>query len=76
MFHVEHTPQGASGGGKTPQQAAAAPESPAVRACALCGLLIVPCGIETQFSRTLSYSVKLLIVPCGIETLFFLLYDI
>lgn len=40
MFHVEHTPQGASGGGKTPQQAAAAPESHAVRACALCGAVL------------------------------------
>lgn len=40
MFHVEHMPQGASGGGKTPQQAAAAPESPAVRACALCGAVL------------------------------------
>lgn len=40
MFHVEHTPQGASGGGKTTQQAVAAPESPAVRACALCGAVL------------------------------------
>lgn len=37
MFHVKHTPQGASGGGKTTPQAVAAPLSPAVRACTLCG---------------------------------------
>ena len=40
MFHVEHMPQGASGGGKTTPQAAASPESPAVRACALCGAVL------------------------------------
>lgn len=34
---MEHTPQGASGGGKTTQQAVAPPLSPAVRACTLCG---------------------------------------
>lgn len=36
MFHVEHTPQGASRGGRQTLQAAATPESPAVRACTLC----------------------------------------